>query len=223
MVVANTVNNVVVSSGTQGVSRVVAGAQGHEDEALRAALRVHVRWRSSSPALMAVARRSTPAFERAQDVARAAARAGGGRAALRRLRAAHRVCSTGATASARQALLDVTFATLRTVGPRRPRLRVRDARPLGRARHDGRLGRRRGAHRAAGAALDGDSARRCRAGAASRGRAHGARLPRVLGPIAGAQLCTNLLMQIDITLLGSLPQRRGRGRRGWPATRSARR
>ena len=42
LVVSNTVNNVVVSSGTQGVSRVVAGAPGHEDEALRAALRVHV-------------------------------------------------------------------------------------------------------------------------------------------------------------------------------------
>src|SRR5580693_7285690 len=42
MVVANVVNNVVISSGTQGVSRVVAGAPGREDEALRAVLKVHV-------------------------------------------------------------------------------------------------------------------------------------------------------------------------------------
>src|SRR5579864_8867882 len=42
LVVANTVNNVVIASGTQGVSRAVAGAPGREPEALRAALRVHV-------------------------------------------------------------------------------------------------------------------------------------------------------------------------------------
>src|ERR1700733_5001823 len=42
LVVSNTVNNVVIASGTQGVSRVVAGAPGHEAEALRAALKAHV-------------------------------------------------------------------------------------------------------------------------------------------------------------------------------------
>ena len=35
LIVSNTVNNVVVQSATQGVSRVVAGAKGHEEEALR--------------------------------------------------------------------------------------------------------------------------------------------------------------------------------------------
>jgi stage V sporulation protein B len=38
---ANIVNNVVVASATQGVSRAVAKAGDHHEEALRAALRVH--------------------------------------------------------------------------------------------------------------------------------------------------------------------------------------
>ena len=41
MAVANILNNVAVSSSTQGVSRATAASQGKERNALRAALRVH--------------------------------------------------------------------------------------------------------------------------------------------------------------------------------------
>src|ERR1019366_9483258 len=109
LVVANTVNNVVVSSGTQGVSRVVAGAPGHEPEALRAALRVHVA------GAMAVGAPIYARFENAGDVVPpllVLAMV----ALLYGLYAPLIGYLNGTRRFGRQAALDVTFATLRTVG-----------------------------------------------------------------------------------------------------------
>ena len=52
-----------------GVSRAVAGAKGHEDETLRAALRVHVPLALAMASLMAIATPIYVAFEHAPDVA----------------------------------------------------------------------------------------------------------------------------------------------------------
>src|ERR1700722_6466870 len=68
LIVANTVNNVVIASGTQGVSRAVAGAPGREPEALRAALRVHVPIAIAVAAAMAAGAPIYARFERASDV-----------------------------------------------------------------------------------------------------------------------------------------------------------
>src|SRR5579864_6560021 len=69
LVVANTVNNVVVASGTQGLSRVVAGAApGTEDRALRAAMRFHVIIAIAVAAVMALSAPAYAAFEHADDV-----------------------------------------------------------------------------------------------------------------------------------------------------------
>ena len=96
---SNMVNNVVVSSGTQGVSRAIAGAKGHEDEALRVALRVHVPLAIVVAAVMAVVAPVYAGFERARGRERPALRAGGRGAALRPVRARSSGCSTGATSS----------------------------------------------------------------------------------------------------------------------------
>src|ERR1700744_4121474 len=68
LVVANTVNNLVIATGTQGVSRAVAGAPGHEREALRAALRVHVPIALVVAAVMAAGAPIYARFENAPDV-----------------------------------------------------------------------------------------------------------------------------------------------------------
>src|SRR5579883_2654244 len=68
LVVANTVNNVVIASGTQGVSRVAAGSRGAEPEALRATLRVHVPLAIVVGVVMAAAAPLYADFERAPDV-----------------------------------------------------------------------------------------------------------------------------------------------------------
>ena len=99
-----------------------------------------------------------------------------------------------------------TFATLRTLGLDRIRVRVRQARALGRARDDGRLGRGGGVHRSARRRVDRPREARARGARRRRDRpsgvpTSGAYLAMLL-PIAGAQLCTNLLLQIDIGLLG---------------------
>ena len=63
LAVANVVNNVVISSATQGVSRVVARAREHQDEALRAALRVHAVVAVVAAALFALAAPVVASFE----------------------------------------------------------------------------------------------------------------------------------------------------------------
>src|SRR5580658_3866882 len=115
LVVANTVNNVVVSSGTQGVSRVVASAKGREDEAFRAALRVHVPLAIVVAGAMAAAAPLYATFERAQDVL-VPLLVLAGVALLYGLYAPAIGYLNGRNRFGRQALLDVTFASLRTVG-----------------------------------------------------------------------------------------------------------
>ncbi len=200
LVVANTVNNVVIASGTQGVSRAVAGAPGHEGEALRAALRVHVPVALAVASAMAIAAPIYARFEHADDVI-APLFVLAGVALLYGLYAPLIGSLNGTRRFGRQAALDVTFATLRTVGL--------IGFGYGFARHglSGVLGTTVGWVAAAacivplavrstglGARVD---PRRLPAGVPT-ARAYGA----MLLPIAGAQLCTNVLLQIDIALLG---------------------
>ena len=226
LVVANTVNNVVVASGTQGVSRVVAGAPGHEDEALRAALRVHVPLALVVAVAMVRGRAALRALRAGRRRGAAAAGAGGGRAALRPLRAAHRLPQRDpplrAPGRARR--------HLRHAAHHRPRGRRATAfakhGPLGRARHDRGLGRRRGVHR---------PARRARStglGKALRARERDppvcprrARTSRILLPIAGRAALHEPALADRHRAPRALPQpeRRGPGSRARPsATRSSR-
>ncbi len=199
MVVANVVNNVVISSGTQGVSRVVAGAPGREDEALRAALRVHVPMAIVVAGAMAAAAPAYARFERAEDVV-APLLVLAGVALLYGVYAPLIGYLNGRNRFGRQAALDVTFATLRTIG----------LVGLGYAFAS------RGLSGVLGTTLGWVAAAACIVPLAVRstglGKAFGPSRPQgvptgraylaMLLPIAGAQLCTNLLMQVDIGLLG---------------------
>ena len=201
LVVANTVNNVVVSSGTQGVSRVVASAKGREDEAFRVALRVHVPLAIVVAGAMVAAAPVYATFERAQDVL-VPLLVLAGVALLYGLYAPAIGYLNGRNRFGRQALLDVTFASLRTVGL------VGVGFAFVRYGMSGVLGTTVG-WVAAAALIVPLAARSTGVGRAAPATARP--LPGVptaraylgmLGPIAGAQLCTNLLMQIDILLLG---------------------
>jgi stage V sporulation protein B len=198
---ANIVNNVVVTGGTQGVSRAVAGARGHEDEALRAALRVHVPLAFIVAALMTVAAPLYARFERAQDVI-APLLVLAAVALLYGLYAPLIGCLNGRHRFGRQAALDVTFATARTFGL--------VGFGYGFVKH--------GASGVLGTTVGWVAAAAFIVPLAARSTGLGKPVPRsqplpsgvpsaraylaILGPIAGAQLCTNLLMQIDIALLG---------------------
>ncbi|MDP8999286.1 MAG: oligosaccharide flippase family protein [Myxococcota bacterium] len=201
LVVANTVNNVVIASGTQGVSRIVAGAKGHEDEALRGVLRVHVPLAVAVAAAMAAAAPVYARFERAQDVI-APLLVLAGVALLYGLYSPLIGFLNGTNRFGRQAALDVTFAAIRTVGL------------VG----FGYAFVKHGASGVLGTTVGWVSAAALIVPLALRSTGFGAPLlpgrPRpievpsagayiaMLGPIAGAQLCINLLMQIDIALLG---------------------
>jgi stage V sporulation protein B len=201
LVVANTVNNVVVSSGTQGVSRAVAGAPGHEAEALRAALRVHVPLAVVVAALMAVAAPLFARFERADDVV-APLLVMALVALLYGIYAPLIGYLNGRNRFGRQAALDVVFATLRTLG-----LIAFGAAFV----HQGLSG-------TVGTTVGWVVAAACIVPLALRSTGWGRATPAgeplppgvlrpgayllVLLPIAGAQLCTNLLLQTDIALLG---------------------
>jgi stage V sporulation protein B len=201
LVVANTVNNVVVASGTQGVSRAVAGAPGHEPEALRAALRVHVPVALGVAALMAAAAPIYATFEKAADVVPpllVLAMV----ALLYGLYAPLIGYLNGTRRFGRQAALDVTFATLRTLGL----VGVGYAFAM------------RGLSGVLGTTVGWVAAAACIVPLAARSTGFGApvasgrTLPpgvptakqyvSILLPIAGAQLCTNALLQMDIALLG---------------------
>jgi stage V sporulation protein B len=201
LVVANTVNNVVVASGTQAVSRVVAGAKGHEDQALRAVLRVHGPLAVIVAATMVTAAPLYARFERAQDVMVPLVVLAGV-ALLYGLYAPLIGYLNGRSRFGRQAALDVAFATLRTVGL--------VGFGYGFVRHgaSGVLGTTVGWVIAA-ACIVPLAARSTGLGQPlARGQPRPAEVPSarayltMLGPIAGAQLCTNLLMQVDIALLG---------------------
>lgn len=199
MVVANVVNNVVISSGTQGVSRAVAGAPGREDEALRAALKVHLPLAVVVAAVMAASAPLYARFERADDVV-APLLVLAGVALLYGVYAPLIGYLNGRGRFGRQALLDVTFGTLRTIGL------------VG----IGYLFASRGLSGVLGTTLGWVAAAACIVPVAARSTGLGVpvSLPRpanvpgasaylaMLLPIAGAQLFTNLLMQVDTALLG---------------------
>jgi stage V sporulation protein B len=200
LVVANTVNNIVVASGTQGVSRVVAGAPGHEDQALRAALRVHVPIAVVLAAAMAAAAPLYARFEHAHDVVPPLVVLAGV-ALLYGLYAPLIGYLNGTRRWRRQAALDVTFGTLRTLGL------------VG----VGYAFATRGLSGVLGTTVGWVAAAACIVPLAARSTGLGAPVPAgprptgvptsrayiaILLPIAGAQLCTNLLLQMDIALLG---------------------
>ena len=200
-VIANIVNNVVVSSGTQGVSRAVAGAKGHEQEALRAALRVHVPLAVVGAAVMAAAAPVYARFERAEDVI-APLLVLAGVALLYGLYAPLIGYLNGRNRFGRQAALDVTFAVLRTAGL------VGVGYAFAHHGLSGVLGTTVG-WVAAAAFIIPLAARSTGLGEGVRpgqprpeGVPSGASYLAMLGPIAGAQLCTNVLLQVDIFLLG---------------------
>ena len=203
LVVANVVNNVVVSSATQGVSRAVAGAPGHEKAALRAAMRVHVPLAFAVAAAMAAAAPVYAAFENAEDVV-APLLILALVALLYGLYAPIIGYLNGTKRFGRQAGLDVIFATLRTVGL------VGFGYAFVARGMSGVLGTTVG-WVAAAACIVPLAARSAGVGTwmpRARGEAQTATVPRggrylgMLLPIAGAQLCTNVLMQIDLALLG---------------------
>lgn len=201
LVVANTVNNVVTSSGTQGVSRIVAGAAGREDEALRATLRVHAPMALAVAAAMAAAAPVYARFEHADDVipplmvlALVAMLYGFYAPLIGYLNGRNRF--------GRQAALDVAFATLRTVGL------VAFGRAFVTHGRSGVLGTTVGwvaaafcivplALRSTGWGKK-TAPERARPAGVPTSKAYVA----LLLPIAGAQLCTNALLQADIALLG---------------------
>ncbi len=201
MVVANVVNNVVISSGTQGVSRAVAGAKGRDEQALRAALGVHVPLAVVVAAAMAAAAPVYARFERAEDVI-GPLLVLAGVALLYGIYAPLIGYLNGRNRFGRQAALDVTFAVLRTVGL------VAFGYAFAHHGLSGVLGTTVGwvtavafiiplAARSTGLGTAVGEGQPRPAGVPS-GRSYLA----MLGPIAGAQLCTNLLLQIDIFLLG---------------------
>lgn len=197
---SNVVNNVVVTSGTQGVSRAIAGAKGREREVLRAALRVHAPLALLVAGGMAAVAPLYAHFERAPDVV-APLLVLAGVALLYGLYAPLIGYLNGRGRFGRQALLDVIFATLRTLGL------IGLGYAFVKSGLSGVLGTTVG-WLAAAALIVPLAVRSTGLGVAS---ASGARAPgvpttgaylRVLAPIAGGQLCTNGLMQIDILLLG---------------------
>ncbi len=201
LVVSNTVNNVVIASGTQGVSRVVAGAPGHEEEALRVALKAHVPIAIFVAVAMAVAAPFYAGFEHAHDVVPpllVLALV----ALLYGLYAPLVGFLNGTRRFGRQAALDVTFGTLRTVGL------VGFGYAFATRGLSGVLGTTIGWVAAAvcivplAARATGLGRRVAGGGAPPAGVPTTRAYIAILLPIAGAQLCTNVLLQIDIALLG---------------------
>ena len=195
---ANIVNNVMVASGTQGVSRMVARAKEHEGEALRLGLRVHAALAIVAGAALRALRPAYGAFERAPHIVVPLATMAGVTACYG-FYAALVGGVNGRAEFGTQAALDVTFATLAHVRHPRRRVALLPSRSRRRARRVRRLRARRVAHRPHRAA-------RVRRGRAARGAI--ADVPSwttylaALLPIAVAQLFTNLVMQVDISLLG---------------------
>ena len=200
LVVSNTVNNVVVASATQGVSRAVAGAPGREEQVLRVALRVHVPLALGIALLTALAAPLYASFEGASDVVPPLLVLAGV-ALFYGLYAPLVGYINGRKRFTTQAGLDVTFAALRTIGL------VGVGYLFVKRGQSGVLGTTVGwvvaaacivplALRATGIGKPREAA------AQDRGVPTARAYLWILLPIAGVQLCTNLLMQIDIALLG---------------------
>jgi stage V sporulation protein B len=202
LAVASVVNNVVVSSSIQGVSRTVARARARgavlEEQALRATLKVHVPLAFGLALAFALAAPLIGRFEGAPHIVLPLVVASGV-VALYGLYAPLVGMLNGRSQFTRQAQLDMTFAVLRTIGL------------LGL----GWLFVRRGLPGALGSLTGFVLAAACIVPLAARragtGRAGGANEPEVpspgrylaeLAPLALAQLGTNVLMQVDITVLG---------------------
>lgn len=195
LVVANVVNNVVVTSSTQGVSRVVASAGERDPEALRGALRVHVPLALVAGALFALAAPLVARFQRAPHI-EAPLLAGAVVVLLYGLYAPLVGALNGRGQFGRQAALDTTFATLRTAALLGGGwLLVRSGGP-------GELGAMLGFACAAAAIVP--IALRW----SGTGRAANPIVVRAgpylagLVPLSLAQLFTNALMQVDLALLG---------------------
>jgi stage V sporulation protein B len=195
---ANIVNNVMVASGTQGVSRVVARAGKHQPEALRMALRVHFVLALVVGGLFAAAAPAIASFEHATYVT-VPLLAMAGVVTMYGLYAPLIGALNGTARFGKQAALDVTFAVLRTVGL------------LG----VGWLFVQRGMSGVLGATIGFVAATACIVPVALRWTGIGKTavgptpgVPAVsayllmLLPLAIAQLFTNAVMQADITLLG---------------------
>jgi stage V sporulation protein B len=201
MIVSNVVNNVVVTSGTQGVSRAVAGAKGHDREVLRAALRVHVPLAFVVAGAMALGAPIYARFEHADDVV-VPLLVLAGVALLYGFYAPLIGFLNGTNRFGRQALLDVIFATLRTAGL------IGVSYAFVKHGLSGVLGTTVGWLGAAllivPLAIASTGLGRGIPSGTARPSAvpHAGRYLGVLASIAGAQLCTNALMQIDIFLLG---------------------
>jgi stage V sporulation protein B len=196
LAVANIINNVVISSSTQGVSRAVAGARGHEDQALRATLRVHVPLAIVLTALCVALAPLVARFEGAPHIA-VPLMVLAGVVLLYGMYGPLIGALNGRGRFTRQAALDVTFAVLRTIGL------------LG----VGWLFVHRGLSGTLGATIGFVVAAACilplairSAGVGKPGTApgvpHAGAYLRQLLPLAAAQYFTNTLMQVDITVLG---------------------
>lgn len=197
---ANTVNNVVVSTGTQGVSRVVASSPGREPQALRAVFRVHTVSAFVIAGAMAAAAPLYGRFERASDVV-APLLVLALVALLYGIYAPLIGYLNGRRRFGRQAALDIVFATLRTVGL------VTFGHLFVVRGLSGALGTTIGWVAAAflivPLAFQSIAGDRRGLGAAEGAPVTSSRAYlTMLLPIAGAQLCTNLLLQVDIFLLG---------------------
>jgi stage V sporulation protein B len=207
LAVVNVLNNVVVASSVQGVSRAVARAGAKDEQALRATLRVHVPIAIALGLLFAASAPAIAAFEGARHIALPLAVVGGV-VAVYGMYAPLVGAINGRGQFTRQASLDVTFAVLRTAGL------------IGLGwffawRWGGADETARARFGTLGAAVGFVAAAVCIVPMALRwtgiGRAPAANDPSVprassyldeLWPLALAQLFTNAVMQVDITLLG---------------------
>jgi stage V sporulation protein B len=202
MAPSNIVNNVVIAGSTQSASRAVAGAPGREDEAQRAAMRVHVPMAIVAGVLFALAAWPIAWFEHDPYLVLPLATMSlvllfyG-------LYAPFIGVLNGRGLFVKQATLDMMFATMRTVGL------------LGvgwlfvRRGLSGALGSTVGfAMAAATIALVAGGFVRAATGkpdttqTAGPAPLAGAKYLAVLFPLALAQFFTNALMQVDIILLG---------------------
>jgi stage V sporulation protein B len=112
---SNVVNNVVVASSTQGVSRTVAPAGEQHREALRATMRVHAIVAIVAAILLAAAAPLVASFQHAREVT-APLMVMSGVLLLYGFYAPHVGYLNGRRQFGRQASLDIVAATLRTTG-----------------------------------------------------------------------------------------------------------
>jgi stage V sporulation protein B len=196
---ASIVNNVVVASSVQGVGRVVARSLGHERDAVRAVFRVHLPLAVALAVLFAALAPGFAAFEGSPHII-APLRVMGLVVLLYGTYAPVVGLLNGRGEFTRQAALDVTFAVLRTA------FMVVFGWLFTRRGWGGATGAALGFVLAAGLILP----LALRLALPLRVSAEGAAAPQPtaegyvaeLWPLAAAQLCTNAVMQSDITLLG---------------------